>query len=58
MQNVAANLGGMLTPFGNPQNLYLYSFYSYSAGEFFRVMAVPFAVAFILIWRPVCLSSR
>lgn len=49
MQNVAANLGGMLTPFGNPQNLYLYSFYSYSAGEFFRVMAVPFAVAFILI---------
>ena len=25
MQNMAANLGGMLTPFGNPQNLYLYS---------------------------------
>lgn len=25
MQNIAANLGGMLTPFGNPQNLYLYS---------------------------------
>ena len=23
MQNIAANLGGMLTPFGNPQNLYL-----------------------------------
>ena len=22
MQNIAANLGGMLTPFGNPQNLY------------------------------------
>ena len=58
MQNVAANLGGMLTPFGNPQNLYLYSFYSYSAGEFFRVMAVPFAVAFILILASVCLSSR
>ena len=28
MQNIAANLGGMLTPFGNPQNLYLYSSYS------------------------------
>ena len=27
MQNIAANLGGMLTPFGNPQNLYLYSLY-------------------------------
>ncbi|MBO4410873.1 MAG: citrate transporter, partial [Lachnospiraceae bacterium] len=23
LQNIAANLGGMLTPFGNPQNLYL-----------------------------------
>ena len=27
MQNIAANLGGMLTPFGNPQNLYLYNFF-------------------------------
>ena len=25
MQNIAANLGGMLTPFGNPQNLFLYT---------------------------------
>mgnify|MGYP002860126650 FL=1 len=49
MQNIAANLGGMLTPFGNPQNLYLYSYYSMSAGEFFAVMALPFAVAFLLI---------
>ena len=24
LQNCAANLGGMLTPFGNPQNLYLF----------------------------------
>ena len=49
MQNVAANLGGMLTPFGNPQNLYLYSYYSIGAGEFFGIMALPFAVAFVLI---------
>ncbi len=49
MQNVAANLGGMLTPFGNPQNLYLYSYYSIGAGEFFAIMAIPFAVAFVLI---------
>ena len=49
MQNVAANLGGMLTPFGNPQNLYLYSYYSIAAGEFFKIMALPFAVAFLLI---------
>ena len=49
MQNVAANLGGMLTPFGNPQNLYLYSYYAIGAGEFFAIMALPFAVALLLI---------
>ena len=49
MQNVAANLGGMLTPFGNPQNLYLYSVFEIGAGEFFAIMAIPFAVAFVLI---------
>ncbi len=49
MQNVAANLGGMLTPFGNPQNLYLYSYYSIAAADFFAIMALPFAVAFVLI---------
>lgn len=49
MQNVAANLGGMLTPFGNPQNLYLYSYYSIPTGEFFRIMAIPFCVALVLI---------
>ena len=54
MQNIAANLGGMLTPFGNPQNLYLYSFYSIGAGEFFRIMALPFAVAFVLILGVCC----
>ena len=27
LQNISANLGGMLTPFGNPQNLYLYSYF-------------------------------
>lgn len=49
MQNIAANLGGMLTPFGNPQNLYLYSFFNIGAGEFFTIMAIPFAAAFLLI---------
>ncbi len=49
MQNVAANLGGMLTPFGNPQNLYLYSYYNIPDANFFAIMALPFAVAFVLI---------
>ncbi|MGM9626111.1 MAG: SLC13 family permease [Eubacteriales bacterium] len=49
MQNISANLGGMLTPFGNPQNLYLYSFYSIPTDEFLAVMAPPFAAAVVLI---------
>ena len=57
MQNIAANLGGMLTPFGNPQNLYLYSFFEIPAAEFFKIMAIPFAVAFVLILG-VCLFVR
>ena len=49
LQNIAANLGGMLTPFGNPQNLYLYSFFNIPTPEFLKIMVVPFAVAVILI---------
>lgn len=41
LQTVAANLGGMLTPFGNPQNLYLYNRFSIPTGEFFRIMIFP-----------------
>ena len=49
MQNIAANLGGMLTPFGNPQNLYLYSKFNIPTGEFTGIMAPPFALAVSLI---------
>lgn len=49
MQNIAANLGGMLTPFGNPQNLYLYTKFNIQNGEFISVMAPPFALAVLLI---------
>ena len=49
MQNIAANLGGMLTPFGNPQNLYLYTKFNIPNGEFMSIMAPPFIVAIVLI---------
>ena len=49
MQNIAANLGGMLTPFGNPQNLYLYTKFQIPTGEFMGIMAAPFALAITLI---------
>ena len=49
MQNIAANLGGMLTPFGNPQNLYLYTKFEIPNGEFMAIMAPPFVLAVLLI---------
>ena len=49
MQNIAANLGGMLTPFGNPQNLYLYSKYEIPTGEFMLIMLPPFLLSITLI---------
>ena len=49
MQNIAANLGGMLTPFGNPQNLYLYSAFNIPNLEFMQIMAPPFVLAVLLI---------
>ena len=49
MQNVAANLGGMLTPFGNPQNLYLFTKFNIPTGEFISTMLPPFAISVALI---------
>lgn len=49
LQNIAANLGGMLTPFGNPQNLYLYSHFSIPGGEFVGIMLPPFLLSIVLI---------
>jgi Na+/H+ antiporter NhaD/arsenite permease-like protein len=49
MQNIAANLGGMITPFGNPQNLYIYNKFNIPVGEFTLIMLFPFVVAIIMI---------
>ena len=49
MQNIAANLGGMLTPFGNPQNLYLHTKFEIPNLEFMGIMAPPFVLAVVLI---------
>ena len=49
MQNIAANLGGMLTPFGNPQNLYLYTKFEIPTGEFLAIMFPPFLLSVLMI---------
>lgn len=49
MQNIAANLGGMVTPFGNPQNLYLYSYFNIETARFVKIMLPSFLAATVLI---------
>ncbi|CDD12267.1 citrate transporter [Phascolarctobacterium succinatutens CAG:287] len=54
LQTLAANLGSMLTPPGNPQNLFLYAHYAYTAGSFFAVMAGAggnLFVEFLPVWE-------
>lgn len=49
LQTIAANMGGMLTPYGNPQNLYLYSYYNIPTTEFFKILfSQSLIVAFLL----------
>lgn len=49
LQTVAANLGSMLTPVGNPQNLYLYSRYDLSPADFFRITFPVWALSLLLL---------
>lgn len=56
MQTIAANLGSMATPIGNPHNLYLYSKSGLSAGEFiafmlpYTLIALGLIIITMLIW--------
>lgn len=49
LQTIAANLGSMLTPIGNPQNLYLYNLSGMKMGEFLLLMLPYTAVAGVLL---------
>lgn len=40
LQTIAANMGGMITPYGNPQNMYLYNFYEIPTLEFVKVLLI------------------
>ena len=49
LETIAANLGSSLTPMGNPQNLFLYSFYNFSTKEFFSITLIIGAVSLVLL---------
>ncbi len=58
MQCIAANLGGMLTPFGNPQNLYLFSKFNIPTMEFMGIMLLPFLASITLILICCCFLPK
>ena len=56
MQTVAANLGSMMTPIGNPQNLYLYGKTEMSVADFIKLL-LPYTVAALVLllgWIVIC----
>ncbi len=53
LQTIAANLGSMLTPIGNPQNLYLYGKAGMSVAVFLKMM-LPFTVAAFVLLTVCC----
>lgn len=50
LQTIAANMGGMVTPYGNPQNLYLYSYFEIPTVEFFGVLLIQFITVAVLLF--------
>ena len=49
IETIAANLGSMMTPIGNPQNLYLYSASGMSMGAFFAAVLPLTGVSLVLL---------
>ncbi len=49
MQTIAANLGSMFTPIGNPQNIYLHGMSGMNIGSFLLLMLPYTLVSFILL---------
>ena len=54
LETIAANLGSMTTPVGNPQNIFICSYFSLDAGTFFAAI-LPYSIIslilVLIIWR-------
>ncbi len=58
LETVAANLGSMFTPIGNPQNLYLYSVSGMGMGEFLKLMLPYTALSYVVLIIAVFLVDK
>lgn len=56
LETIAANLGSMATPIGNPQNLYLYSISDLTAGEFAWAVLPYAGLSFLLLMAAVIMD--
>lgn len=50
LQTISANIGSSLTPIGNPQNLYIFSYYNITAKEFFITILLIALSGFLLLF--------
>ncbi len=55
---MAANLGSMLTPIGNPQNLYLYTSFDVSMGTFLKYMLPLTLLSLLLLIAAILLLGK
>ena len=53
LETIASNLGSMLTPIGNPQNLYLFSLSDMGVGSFISLM-LPYALLSLIVLLAAC----
>lgn len=58
LQTIAANLGSMFTPIGNPQNLYLYSQSGMGVGEFLVLMLPYTVLAAVLLFSVIIVRKK
>lgn len=58
IQTISANLGSMLTPVGNPQNLFIYSFYNLTLLTFFKTLLPVGVLGYGLLWGLCFLISK
>ena len=58
METIGANLGSMMTPIGNPQNLYLFSHFQMNLGEFFMIVLPVGLFGYLLVVLPILLGPN
>lgn len=57
METVSANLGSMVTPIGNPQNIFIYEHYGLSIQDFFKIM-LPLGLLSLIVINLILIVSK